>query len=140
MTGEDYIIENIRADGYRITKARRSILGIFMASDSPLSVAELLSSLMQMKINVNRTTVYREIDFLRERNLIREVQIGDRLRRYEFQRDDHHHHIICLTCKKVECIELDRCMETEEAAVSKKSSFRVIRHSLKFYGICAQCQ
>ncbi len=140
MTEITYILSNFKSKGFRITKARKSIISIFLNSKTPLSVPELLILLEKMNVKVNKTTVYREIDFLKGQKMVREIQLGDRKSRYEIWHDDHHHHLVCIQCNSVECVELKRCLESEERRLSEENNFQVIKHSLEFFGLCARCQ
>lgn len=134
------ILEKLRAKGHRLTKARKSIIDIFLNSRTPLTVPALKSLMEERNLNVNRTTVYREVDFLKGQKMIREIQFNDGLRRYEISPDNHHHHLICIQCQKVECVEMERCLKTAEEKLSEDNNFRIIKHSLEFYGICAECE
>jgi Fe2+ or Zn2+ uptake regulation protein len=134
------IFNILKENGFRLTKARKAIVNIFLRSKTPLSVSELMSSLEKVSVHVNKTTVYREIEFLVARKMIRELQIGDRKKRFEIWPDDHHHHLICTNCKKVECVEMESCLVTEEKKLVARRNFRIFKHSLKFFGLCAKCQ
>lgn len=133
------IIAQLKVQGCKITKAREAIINIFLNIRSPLSAGEILDNLKNIKINVNKTTVYRELDFLKDKTLVKELHIGDGKRRYELRDDTHHHHVICLKCDKIECVELPECIKKQEHMASMKSNYKIIEHSLKFYGICPNC-
>ncbi len=116
------------------------MLKIFLASRVPLSAVELNSRLAAVNITVNKTTVYREIDFLKKQEIIRELQFGDGKKRFEKWPDNHHHHLVCISCDSIECIEMEGCLEAEEKKILKENNFITINHSLEFQGICAKCQ
>ena len=134
------ILQKLRSGGFRLTLARRSIIRIFLDSGAPLTAVEVMTLLQRMKVNVNKTTVYREIDFLISQDMLRELHLGDGRKRYEVMKDDHHHHLFCVSCSGIECVELERCLEAEEKRISEENNFRTIKHSLKFLGLCAKCQ
>lgn len=134
------ILQKLSSGGYRLTRARRSIVRIFLDSVAPLTAVEVIALLQRMKVNVNKTTVYREIYFLMSQDMLRELHLGDGRKRYEAMKDDHHHHLFCVSCSGVECVELERCLEAEEKRISEENNFRTIKHSLKFLGLCAKCQ
>ncbi|TNF54548.1 transcriptional repressor [bacterium] len=134
------IFKRLREKGYRLTSARKAIVNIFLKRKEPLSVSELRIFLERNSIHVNKTTVYREIEFLLARKMIRELQIGDRIKRFEIWPDDHHHHLICTNCKKVECVEMESCLVNEEKNMAARKKFKIFNHSLKFFGLCENCQ
>jgi Fe2+ or Zn2+ uptake regulation protein len=140
MTEKTKILDKLRTDGYRLTRARQAIIDIFLKSPVPLSVPELMTGLKKRKLPVNKTTVYREVDFLKAREMVREIQLGDGLRRYELWSGGHHHHLVCVRCNHIECLELEECLGAMEKKITKDKNFKLIEHSLEFFGLCAVCQ
>jgi len=140
MMNFEEILQKLRSGGFRLTIARKSIIKIFLDSCAPLTVLEVMALMRRRKVNVNKTTVYREIDFLISQDMLRELHLGDGRKRYEVMKDDHHHHLFCVSCSGIECVELERCLEAEEKRISEENNFRTIKHSLKFLGLCAKCQ
>lgn len=113
----------------RLTKARSKILDILKNAQHPLSASDFVD-----KVKVNKTTIYREFDFLIEKGLVEEVDFGDRKKRYELKgSSDHHHHLVCLDCKDVSNVTIE-----ENFQIPK--DFKVVKHSLEFFGLCANCQ
>lgn len=140
MNKENYLLQKLKTDGYRLTKARKYILSILIKNRMPLSAYELKNHLEEIGITVNKTTIYRELDFLCNQKIIREIQLGDGRKRYEIWPDDHHHHLVCISCSRIECFEMEDCMEAEEKKILRDNNFKVLEHSLKFFGLCAECQ
>ena len=92
---------------------------------------------------MNKTTVYREIEFLVKQNIVKEIQFSERSKRYEIVMKDHHHHIVCKRCKQVEEIssdELESKLDLLEKEIFKVKNFQGINHSLEFFGTCYKCQ
>jgi Fe2+ or Zn2+ uptake regulation protein len=116
---------------YRQTKARKAIIKIFEDSPLPLTAQEV-----NKIISVNKTTIYRELDFLVKQNLLTQINFGDGLTRFE-KIKDHHHHLICDKCGKVEEVVLDESILFQPA---NKVNFTVTRHSLEFFGQCGNCR
>lgn len=142
MQLSDLIFSRLRIGGYKLTKGRKSIIGFFAKSKSPVSALELLSFLHAENLPVNKTTIYREIKFLKRHNIIREIQFSERNKRYELTIDDHHHHIVCKNCKQVEEVasqELESKLSLIEKEIISQNNFKDIKHSLEFFGLCASC-
>ncbi|MEN8262590.1 MAG: Fur family transcriptional regulator [Nitrospirota bacterium] len=140
MPKSSIIFDLLKSKGFRLTRARKTLIRIFVCSKNPLAAADLNSRLEKMDVSVNKTTIYREIDFLKGQRIIRELQFGDGKRRYEIWPDNHHHHIVCINCDYIECVELDGCLEDEEKKILRENNFKTIKHSLEFQGLCAKCQ
>jgi Fur family transcriptional regulator, ferric uptake regulator len=140
MNKSQKIIEDLRVKNHRITQTREAILHILSDAKQPLSPADMAKLLKKNSISVNKTTIYREIDFLKNQKIIRELRIDDTAKHYELIPDDHHHHLICLDCRKIEHVELAGDLDREEKKIIKNTKFKILNHSLEFYGICKSCQ
>lgn len=104
-----------------------------------MTAMELKTKLEAKSIKVNKTTVYREVEFFKNEGLLSEVDLGDQVKRYELHSDDHRHHLVCVKCQKVEDIVLEGDLEALESHIKKSRNFQVLRHSLEFFGVCSAC-
>lgn len=107
---------------------------------SPLSIQEILEKLSEKGLNPNKTTVYREIEFLTKQGLVSAVDFGEGKKRYEGSAGEHHHHIICINCKGVKDISEDMDLDQIHSSVVKKAGYKPVGHSLEFFGLCKNCQ
>lgn len=137
---DNQIISNLRTKGFKITKVRLGIVEKFLNTSLPLSAGDLIEFFHSANMKVNKTTIYRELAFLLSENIIKEIEFGEGQKRYELEDFKHHHHLICLSCRKVEDIELKVDLEKEEARFLKQKGFKVINHSLEFFGYCKDCR
>jgi Fur family ferric uptake transcriptional regulator len=140
MQDSSRISATLKEKGHRFARIRKAILDLLVKSSDPLSSPDIQRLLSKRKIDANKTTVYRQLAFLKEQNLVRELQFGDNAKRYEIMPENHHHHIVCTNCDKIEDVELARDLDTEEKSIAENKNFKVINHSLEFYGICGKCQ
>lgn len=134
------IIDNLKQKGFRITKIRKSLLDIFQNHKRPLSAVELGELLLKKDISANKTTIYRELDFLKEAKLIKDIDFGDGKKRYEALTDTHHHHAVCVNCGAVEDIELHIDISRDEKNIKDAKGFKVLEHSIELFGLCKKCQ
>ena len=79
------IISKLKSDGFRITPARIRIIEMLAKTKKPISAGDLLEDFQKSDNVVNKTTVYRELDFLLEQKLIQEIEFGDGKKRYELE-------------------------------------------------------
>lgn len=135
-----HYITTLKKAGFRITQAREALIDILLANRRPMTVFELLAALKKRHINVNKTTVYREIEFLKTNNILHEIQFAERSKRYEIATDDHHHHLVCINCDRVTDVKLSQELAREENRIAKATGFTILNHSLEFFGLCAQCK
>jgi Fur family ferric uptake transcriptional regulator len=134
------LLRAVKASGGRVTKTRKTMAELFTASEMPVSATEILSYLEKKNIAVNRTTVYRELAFFEKGGVIQKVDFGDGVRRYELTEREHHHHLICVSCKKVKDVQLKGDLESQEKSISRRTGFKILNHSLEFFGLCASCK
>lgn len=125
--------------GYRRTRIRQAMLKAFATTTAPLSAAALQSALTQNGLRPNKTTVYRELDALVRCEMVLAVEFGDGLRRYELDRQPHHHHLICEDCGRVTDITLTQDLHSEQARLTRLHNFSIRRHALEFFGRCSDC-
>ncbi|MFA6376865.1 MAG: Fur family transcriptional regulator [Candidatus Paceibacterota bacterium] len=138
MTSIDNIIEKIKRDGGRVTKIRRTIVDVIYNQNCLITPPQILKQLDLNRIKTDRTTVYRELCFLLDRGIIRKIQLADQNTYYEMC-GEHHHHLVCTKCKRINKIVLDKHLEAQEKEILEKENFKVQSHLLEFYGICSKC-
>jgi len=137
--------EKLSERGYKMTPQRKEILKIFVEnSDSHhMSAEDVYGILREKDSEIGLATVYRALDLLSELGILVQVDFGDGCARYELNTADpkihHHHHLICLKCKKVIEFEEDLLDELEEI-VENESDFKILNHEVKFFGYCKDCQ
>ena len=133
------LIENLRAKGYRLTKHRVKLLELINKQDSPISADELRNKLS--KINpINKTTVYRELGFLKREGLINDVDFGDGKKLYESSHQKHHHHLVCQNCHNIQEISFKNDLSAQQKEIEKLKHFKILEHQLEFFGLCAKCK
>jgi Fur family transcriptional regulator, ferric uptake regulator len=97
----------------------------------------LVEKLNIKKIKPDRSTIYRELQFLTKNNVIIKNSISG-IDYYEIPQD-HHHHLVCMGCDSISKVEIDNHLEKQEKQIAKQNKFNIINHSLEFYGYCQKC-
>lgn len=140
--GTGLYLSKLRHKGKKLTIARRLILEVFCRFGGPYTAIELIALLGRHRpdLKIHKTTVYRELAFLREEKLITEFVFADGQGRYELVQDGHFHHLICLNCHKIDRVELENDLDKAERVVKRRTKFQVLHHSLEFYGLCSSCR
>lgn len=132
---QDEIVKSLKKSGLKITTVRKEILEMLNISIKPVTVRKILS-----EIDVNKTTIYREIDILLKAGYLNKVDFGDGNKRYELSSLNHHHHLVCIKCHAVEDVVLKESLFKEENLISQANKFMVLYHNLEFFGYCHNCQ
>jgi Fur family ferric uptake transcriptional regulator len=133
MTEKEFI-NKLKTQKRRATPAREKMFKMIQSSVSPIEAEKLVK-----KIGVNKTTIYRDLDLFATIGIIQEADFGDGIKRYELKDLEHHHHLVCLKCKKVQGIIFNESLEWEESRIKKNQKFQVLRHDLEFFGYCQNC-
>ena len=133
-TLRDKFLSEMKRIKKRVTPARLSMFKILNSAHSPITAETFVK-----KIGVNKTTAYRDINLFLKNGFIEEADFGDGIIRYEIKERKHHHHLVCLRCKKVQDISFNENLEWEEKQIRKYQGFQVIRHDLEFFGYCHKC-
>ncbi len=136
------ILNTLKEQGARMTSVRTCMIEIFSKKKNPVSAFEILEELKKYGLRVNKTTVYRELTFLLEGKVISQISLGEEQKRYELF-EEHHHHLICQNCRRIEEIELEsieKLLSALEKKMKQKNKFSKILHSLEFFGICSKCK
>lgn len=136
----DRSIHQLQQAGFRLTKLRLALIDLFTQQAHPISLEAIQTSLQSMDVTVHRVTLYRELEFLESQKLIVAIQLPDGKPRYEYAAQEHHHHLVCTNCHDIDEIVLDDDFQDFETMIAGKHQFAVQRHSLEFFGLCANCQ
>ena len=123
---------------FKKTPARIAITDFLSKSDSPVDILQVINFLRSKDLNTNKVTVYRIMDFLLKNKVVDRVEFGEGKFRYEIKKN-HHHHLICIECGKIDDVE-GEFMKKMEEEIYKDKQFKVKYHSLEFFGLCKSCQ
>lgn len=128
-------LKNLRM---RVTPKRLAILEILGDARVFLSPEEVWQ---RMKIRFKRIglpTVYRNLEELGGGMIISKVLLPDRQLYYCLCRNPrHHHHFVCLSCRRVEDVHTCAFEEIEKEVRRFKGT--VISHILQINGLCSEC-
>lgn len=137
------IREQLSEKDYRLTPQREAILRILIEQQAEhLSADEIYLASKQRFPEIGLATVYRTLDLFEQLGIVYKLDSGDGQARYEFKEHGerhYHHHLICVTCGKI--IEFNEdLIQNLEQIFAERANFKITDHSLRFFGICDECQ
>jgi Fe2+ or Zn2+ uptake regulation protein len=128
-------VSRLRTLGCRMTRLRVELINRFFALDHPASAQELLSLI---PFPVNKTSVYREIEFLADQGIIAQVSTIAGKKVYEVK-GKAHHHVVCHQCQRIVCVDLSTNLNSLARRIAGEYNFRVEQQLLEFSGVCGDC-
>ena len=132
--------QELRKAGLKVTLPRVKILQIMESSEiKHLSAEDVYKALIEADEDVGLATVYRVLTQFESAGLVMRHHFEGGSSVFELTTIDHHDHIVCQTCGRVEEF-YDEVIESQQEMVAKKYGFRITDHSLYLYGICKDCQ
>lgn len=135
----DESIKVIKDRGYRLTPQRQMIMDVLHEAGGHCTPEEVYQRLQTKSSAVNRTTVYRTLEFLVSLGLVTTAHVQGNQVIYELASHHLHHHLICQQCNHV--VEIDHdLVATLFTELEGQSGYKINTDHLVLFGICAYCQ
>ncbi|MDE0733754.1 MAG: ferric iron uptake transcriptional regulator [Gammaproteobacteria bacterium] len=132
--------QELRKAGLKVTLPRVKILQILESSTNKHQSAEdVYKALIEADEDVGLATVYRVLTQFEAAGLVMRHHFEGGHSVFELTSVDHHDHIVCNSCGRVEEF-YDGVIEEQQEKIAKKYGFKITDHSMYLYGVCKQCQ
>jgi Fur family ferric uptake transcriptional regulator len=134
------VAERLRRVGQRFTPQREALVAVLERASTPMSTAEIVEARTGPQ-----SSVYRNLSVLEHAGVVRRVVTEGEFARYELTEEltEHHHHLICSNCGKVEDVtippNLESTMDRTVDRLARRSGFAKVRHRLDLIGTCRAC-
>jgi Fur family ferric uptake transcriptional regulator len=119
----------------RKTNQRNAIQEVFLRTDRPLGIDEILETARRTVGSLNQATVYRNLKLLVQKGWLKKVHTYDLGILYEIAGKEHHHHFQCRVCDRL--YEISGCAFNERSATPP--GFVTEGHEVYLFGLCAGC-
>jgi Fur family transcriptional regulator, ferric uptake regulator len=138
---EQYARDELRLSGARTGGARDTVISYLAAQDCCLSAQELFDGLRSEGRSVGIASVYRALDQLADLRLVRRVDFGHGVTRFEpaHPGGEHHHHLVCGECGKVDTFD-DLALERALDRVAGSHGYALDEHDVVLHGSCSDCR
>ena len=122
----------------RMTNQRQEILE-YLSQSTDHPTAEEIYDVVKQKLNrITKATVYNNLNFLVEHNMIKMVNIKG-VSRFEMKMKPHHH-LICRKCSRIEDFESEDLNNYAIKLIKNESKFEIQEVSTNFLGLCSNCK
>ncbi len=132
----------LHQSGHKLTPQRQIILDTLCEMGGHVTVAELYEQIGGRFPAIDRSTVYRALDFFGDLGLVRATDVGGTAV-YEIagtpEADGHaHHHLICRDCGVIDHVAGDAFNEFA-GRLRDEFGFAAAVDGLTVYGLCREC-
>ncbi len=131
-------IDELKSTGLKATLPRLKVLEIFQkGTQRHMSAEDVFRVLLEDRSDVGLATVYRVLTQFEQAGILTRSNFEGGKAVYELNEGQHHDHLVCLDCGKVEEF-FDAEIESRQNAVAKTRGFELAEHALSLYAHCTK--
>ncbi len=139
------IPKELRESGLKATLPRLKILELFQRAEHSapngtrhMSAEDVYRHLLNENLEVGLATIYRVLMQFAEAKILLRRQFDGERAVFEINASEHHDHMVCVSCGKVEEF-FDKAIEERQMLLARQRGFTLRDHSLSLYGLCQDC-
>lgn len=102
-----------------------------------MTAEDIYKALLNSGEEIGLATVYRVLTQFESAGLVKRHYFEGGQSVFEFNQGDHHDHIVCLQCGKIEEF-YDDVIEQRQRSIADRSGFELSEHCLILYGNCTR--
>jgi Fur family ferric uptake transcriptional regulator len=129
----------MRSRGFRFTPQRQLILGAMRECGGHTTPDEIYERVHAKVPAINRTTVYRTLEFLLAIGVVTTAHIKENRVIYELAPPTPHHHLICRRCDHTEQVEHGLVAPLFHT-LEQTFHFTIQTDHLVLFGLCDRCR
>ena len=131
-------IDELKSNGLKATLPRLKILDAFQrTSQRHMTAEDVFRMLLEERSDIGLATVYRVLTQFEQAGILSRSHFESGKAVYELNEGQHHDHLVCLDCGRVEEF-FDPEIETRQQAVAQAKGFRIADHALSLYAHCTK--
>jgi Fur family transcriptional regulator, ferric uptake regulator len=131
-------IDELKSTGLKATLPRLKIMEIFQTGGQRHMTAEdVFRVLLLERTDIGLATVYRVLTQFEQAGILSRNHFESGKAMYELNEGQHHDHLVCLDCGKVEEF-YDAEIEKRQNLVAKAKGFEIADHALSLYAHCTK--
>jgi Fur family ferric uptake transcriptional regulator len=132
---------DLRNAGLKVTTPRIKILQILekQVNERHLTAEKVYKILLSEDEEIGLATVYRVLTQFEAAGLVVRHQFEGGNSIFELATGDHHDHILCMKCGKVDEFS-DELIEARQKEVAQELGYELTDHGLYLYGFCPKCK
>jgi Fur family ferric uptake transcriptional regulator len=132
-------IDELKSTGLKATLPRLKILEVFHnGKQRHMTAEDVFRVLLEERSDIGLATVYRVLMQFEQAGLLTRSNFESGKAVYELNEGQHHDHLVCTACGKVEEF-YDPEIERRQSAVAAARNWILQDHAMSLYGLCASC-
>ncbi len=129
-------VNELKSTGLKTTLPRMKILELFQkGTQRHMTADDVFRVLLEDHSDVGLATIYRVLAQFEQADILIRSHFESGKAVYELNEGQHHDHLVCLDCGKVEEF-YDREIEKRQHTVAKTKGFAIADHALSLYAHC----
>jgi Fur family transcriptional regulator, ferric uptake regulator len=133
------LLAALKRSGHRLTEPRKSVGELIARRGGHFTAADLLHDARTSRLRLGRATVFRSLELFTDLGVLERLDLPSGEHAYVPCEPAHHHHVVCSRCGRTTEVE-DRGMQAVMEEIARQTGYRIERHRLELYGLCATCQ
>lgn len=131
----------LRRGGQRYTARREALVRTLARAGKPLTLPDILDQAPGLP----QSSAYRNLVVLEHAGVVRRVVTDEGFARYELSEalTEHHHHLVCSVCGRVEDLtlpsQLEGSLDRTLDRLARRAGFAQVIHRLDLIGVCGDC-
>ena len=132
--------QGLKDAGLKITAPRLKILQLLESTSvRHVSAEDVYKLLLENGEEIGLAKVYRVLTQFEDAGLVARHHFEGGHSVFELSPDQHHDHIVCVKCGKVEEFN-DVEIERRQKMIAESLGFELTDHDLNMYGLCPACR
>ncbi|WP_408598249.1 ferric iron uptake transcriptional regulator [Limnohabitans sp.] len=128
--------DDLKSIGLKATLPRLKILELFQrGTQRHMTAEDVYRHMLTQNIDIGLATVYRVLMQFEQADILKRSHFESERAVYELNEGEHHDHLVCLDCGRVEEFH-DPEIEALQIKVAKKQGFEIADHALSLYAHC----
>lgn len=130
--------DELKSSGLKATLPRIKILEVFQkTAQRHMTAEDVFKALLADGSDIGLATVYRVLMQFEQAGILSRSHFESGKSVFELNEGQHHDHLVCLTCGRVEEF-YDAEIEQRQRAVAQARGFELHDHALALYGACTK--
>ena len=131
-------IDDLKSSGLKATVPRLKILEVFQrGAQRHMTAEDVFRHLLHEGADIGLATVYRVLMQFEQAGILHRNHFESGKAVYELNEGQHHDHMVCLDCGRVEEF-YDPEIEARQQAVAQAKGFEIADHALSLYAHCTR--